>query len=242
MNSLKINSGKTRMVAHRGFSKVERENTCAAFLAAANRSYFGIETDVHEAADGSFVIIHDETTKRITNGEVDINIEETPYESYRDLLLPDIDGSKTRTDLHIPLLAEYIGICKKYEKTCVLEVKNAFSEDALSRMVKEIASLDYLDHVIFISFDWNNCVTLRRMLPNQQIQWLTSYEVDDEKIQTLVDYKLDLDIQCDKLNRELVSKLHAAGITINCWTCDRPETAYRLVDMGVDMITSNILE
>ncbi|MBQ9806732.1 MAG: hypothetical protein IJW49_09550 [Clostridia bacterium] len=242
MNSLKINAGKTRMVAHRGLSGLERENTCAAFLAAANRSYFGIETDVHEAADGRFVIIHDETTKRITNGEIDINIEKNAYDAYRDLVLPDIDGSKTRTDLHIPLLAEYIGICKKYEKICVLEVKNPFSEDALSRMVEEIASLGYLERVIFISFDWNNCVTLRRLLPNQQIQWLTGEPIDDAMIQKLVDNKLDLDIHFAQLNRETVSKLHAAGITVNCWTCDSPEKAYKLVDMGVDMITSNILE
>ena len=242
MNSLKIQSGKTRMVAHRGLSGLERENTCAAFLAAANRSHFGIETDVHESADGQFVIIHDETTKRITNDEVDINIEENPYDAYRDIVLPDIDGSKVRSDLRIPLLAEYINICKKYEKICVLEVKNPFSEESLARMVKEIAALGYLDHVIFISFDWNNCITLRRLLPDQQIQWLTSHEVTDETIQKLVDNRLDLDIHYYQINRELISKLHAAGITVNCWTCDSPEKAYKLVEMGVDMITSNILE
>ena len=242
MNSLKIQSGKTRMVAHRGLSGLERENTCAAFLAAANRSHFGIETDVHESADGQFVIMHDETTKRITNDEVDINIEENPYDAYRNIVLPDIDGSKVRSDLRIPLLAEYINICKKYEKICVLEVKNPFSEESLARMVKEIAALGYLDHVIFISFDWKICITLRRLLPDQQIQWLTSYEVNDETIQKLVDNRLDLDIHYYQLNRELISKLHAAGITVNCWTCDSPEKAYKLVEMGVDMITSNILE
>ena len=242
MDALKINSGKTRMVAHRGLSGLEKENTVAAFLAAANRSYWGIETDVHESADGKFVIFHDETTKRVTKGAVDINIEESPYSDYKDLILPDIDGSLSRNDLRIPLLSEYISICKKYGKVCVLEVKNHFSEDALSRMVKEIAALDYLDRVTFISFDWENCVNLRRMLPTQQIQWLTSGAIDDEVIQKLVDNHLDLDVHYYQLNREVLSKLHAAGITVNCWTCDNPEKAYDLVNMGVDFITSNILE
>lgn len=35
-----------KMIAHRGYSKYELENTKEAFLAAANRSYFGIETDI----------------------------------------------------------------------------------------------------------------------------------------------------------------------------------------------------
>ena len=35
-----------KLIAHRGFSKYELENTKEAFLAAANRPYFGIETDI----------------------------------------------------------------------------------------------------------------------------------------------------------------------------------------------------
>jgi len=242
MNTLKIKTGKTRMVAHRGLSGLERENTVAAFVAAGNRSYFGIETDVHESADGKFVVIHDESTKRITNGETEIDIEKTAYDSYRDLILPDIDGSKHRTDLHIPLLADYISVCKKYEKVCVLEVKNPFSKESLARMVGEISAMEYLEKVIFISFDWGNCVCLRELLPNQQIQWLTDDPIDEAQIRKLVEHNLDLDIHYRRLSPELISKLHAAGITVNCWTCDSPEKAYTLVNMGVDMITSNILE
>ena len=242
MNSLKINTGKTRMIAHRGLSGLERENTVAAFIAAGNRSYYGIETDVHESADGRFVIMHDETTKRITNGAVDINIEKEPYESYRALRLPDIDGSTNRADLYIPLLTDYIKICKKYEKECILEVKNPFPEESLVRMIKEIAATDYLDRVTFISFDWNNCVTLRRLLPNSQIQWLTDDPVDASVIARLVENHLDLDVHYRRLSPELLSDLHAAGITVNCWTCDSPEKAYALINMGVDFITSNILE
>ena len=43
-----------KFIAHRGYSKLELENTKEAFLAAANRSYFGIETDVVKTKDGYF--------------------------------------------------------------------------------------------------------------------------------------------------------------------------------------------
>ena len=65
MNTIKIDSGKVLMVAHRGVSGIEKENTCSAFVAAGNRSYFGIETDVHRTRDGKFVCIHDDTTGRV---------------------------------------------------------------------------------------------------------------------------------------------------------------------------------
>ena len=47
MDTLKLDKGSIKMIAHRGLSGIERENTAAAFVAAGNHSYFGIETDVH---------------------------------------------------------------------------------------------------------------------------------------------------------------------------------------------------
>ena len=58
-DTLRLNNPDMKMVAHRGLSGLELENTAAAFVAAGNRSYYGIETDVHRTADGKFVVIHE---------------------------------------------------------------------------------------------------------------------------------------------------------------------------------------
>ena len=129
MNTIKIDSSNVKMIAHRGVSGIEKENTCPAFVAAGNRSYFGIETDVHVTKDGKFVIIHDETTKRISLEKNNINVEECDYSEVENIVLPDLDGTTIRQDIRIPLLQEYIKICKKYEKICVLEIKNHFEEN-----------------------------------------------------------------------------------------------------------------
>ena len=242
MDTIKLNAKTVKMVAHRGLSGLERENTCPAFVAAANRSYFGIETDVHKTADGKFVIIHDETTERASLGAVTINVEEVPYAAVADLVLPDLDGSTHRPDIRIPLLAEYVSICKNYEKICVLELKNAFLKEDIEKMVAEIRDLGYLGGMIFISFDWQNCVTLRGLLPEAKIQWLTSGDVTAETIASLVENRLDLDIHYKRLTKAVVEELHEAGIAVNCWTCDKLEDAEALAAMGVDFITSNILE
>ena len=31
-------------------------------------------------------------------------------------------------------------------------------------------------------------------------------------------------------------------MSVNCWTCDNPDDAKKLIEIGVDFITSNILE
>ena len=78
MDTVKIDKNATRMIAHRGLSGIEPENTNAAFIAAGNRSYFGIETDVHRTADGKFVVIHDDTTDRVC--EEDLSVENSLFD------------------------------------------------------------------------------------------------------------------------------------------------------------------
>ena len=60
MNTVKIDKYFRGMIAHRGLSGIETENTLPAFIAAANRSYFGIECDVHASKDGKIIVTHDD--------------------------------------------------------------------------------------------------------------------------------------------------------------------------------------
>ena len=242
MNTIKVNAGSIQMVAHRGLSGIERENTTAAFIAAGNRSYFGIETDVHQCASGELVVIHDSSTGRVA--DADIKVEESTFSQLQQLTIQDITGSGAapRMDLRIPTLADYIDICKKYDKIAVLEVKTPFSEEATLQMINTIKEIGYLEKTIFISFHWDNMVLLRRLLPEQPLQFLTSNPCTPELIEQLVAHRLDLDIRYTQLSKELVDALHCRGIVVNCWTCDKPEDFEVLSSYGVDMVTSNILE
>ena len=151
MDTIKIENKAVKMVAHRGLSGIEKENTCSAFVAACNRAtYFAVETDVHRTVDGQFVIFHDDNTARV--GLDHLVIEESTFETLRKLQLVDIDGKRGRIDLTIPTLMEYIEICKKYGKHCVLELKNEFKASDVYKIVSMIEKAGYLDHVIFISF------------------------------------------------------------------------------------------
>lgn len=239
MDSIKINSRNTNMVAHRGLSGIEKENTNAAFIAAGNRSYYGIETDVHKTIDGKFVAFHDDTTGRVAIDNM--VIEESTFDTLRRILLTDTDGKKGREDLHIPTLLEYINTCKRYDKTAVLELKNEFEKDEIKAICEEIESVDYLDHVIFISFAFNNLVKLREWYPEQPAQFLSDkYEEDYPAM--LSAHKFDLDILYTELNKERIEALHQCGVKVNCWTCDDKDFAEKLCEYGIDFITSNILE
>ena len=239
MDTIKVKHEGTLMVAHRGLSGLEKENTCAAFVAAGNRSHFGIETDIHPTIDGRFVCIHDNNTQRV--GIDNLEVETSTFDTVRSVVLTDTDGAKGRVDLRIPTLEEYIRICKKYGKVSVLEIKGVFTRENLEKVIDIIKAEEYLASVVFIAFNIENLIILRELLPDQPLQYLIS-EFPDDLIDTLLKYRLDLDIYYPALTEERVRALHERGIKVNCWTVNQPETACELISWGVDFITSNILE
>ena len=240
MDTIKIDNKQVKMVAHRGLSGLEKENTCSAFVAACNRAtYFGVETDVHRTADGQYIIFHDDNTARV--GIDPMVIEETTFDTLRKLQLTDIDGKRGRIDLTMPTLMEYIEICKKYGKHCVLELKNQFKAGDVYKIAGMIEKAGYLDHVIFISFALKNLIYLRRRYPQQPAQFLIK-EWDDKVLKALETYNLSIDIYYKSATPENVQKVHALGQEYNVWTVNEAVDGEALVEMGVDYITTNILE
>lgn len=240
MDAIRINRKQAKMVAHRGLSGIELENTCAAFVAAGNRDYWGIETDVHQTADGKFVIFHDDVTGRVA--VEDIPVELSTFDKLRSLQLKEVrNHDAIRVDLKMPTPEEYFAICKRYGKVAVFELKNPFEKPLIQELVAIAKREMGLDKVVFISFFLQNLVFVREVAPEAICQFLTSGEVTDELVQKLIDRKMDLDVYHLRVTKELVDQFHAAGLEVNCWTVDDPNRAAALVEMGVDYITSNIL-
>ncbi len=239
MNTIKIENRTVKMIAHRGLSGIECENTNAAFIAAGNRSYYGIECDVHTTKDGKFAIIHDDNTGNVC--DTNISVEGSDMEELKSLVLKNPKVDEYRADYKIPELSEYIGVCKKYGKTSVLELKNRIEKPEIEKIIEIIKGEGYIDDVVFISFDWQNMIDVRSIYPKSRVQFLCC-KCDDELIERLTQHKIDLDIDKKSVTPELIQKLHERGLEINCWTVDDKEEAERLVSWGVDYITSNILE
>ena len=239
MNTRKFNKRQTKVIAHRGLSGIEVENTASAFVAAGNRSYYGVETDVHRTADGKFVIGHDDNLKRIAGEE--IYLEKTSLKVLQSVVLYDKDGTKGREDLRPATLENYISIVKKYEKHAVLELKSEFTDEEIAQIIDIIKKYDYLDSLTFISFNYENLLKVRKILPNQSAQYLF-WKVTDEEIARLVRDKIDVDVWCKELTREQIEACHRAGLSVNCWTVDEIVDGEKFAEWGIDYITSNILE
>jgi len=240
MDTKKIDSKNVKMVAHRGVSGIEPQNTLFSFIAAGNRSYYGIETDVHITADGKYVCIHDFNFKNVA-GREDLEVENMTYDDARSIPLYDATG-KLNPILHIPSMEEYIETCKRYGKAAVLELKSTFTKEQIAEILDIIANLNYLDKVIFISFIYQNLVFIKELKPEQNVQFLID-KVTDNLLEMLKKYGMNLDIHYKAMmNKDAIKPFKDAGIEVNVWTVDNPDDAKSLIENGVDYITSNILE
>jgi len=237
MDTIKINKKNVLMIAHRGVSGLETENTKEAFIIAGNKSYYGIETDVHVTLDGKFLICHDDNILRVTGK--DLIIEQN---NYNDIIKNKIYKFKTDINqLEFPNLTDYINICKKYNKEAILEIKNEVKEEDALRIVEEIKSIGWLEHTTIISFCMINLLNIRKYYKDIKLQFLTG-EFNDDLLKILVNNNISLDYYFGNLTKEIIDKMHDNNLVVNCWTVDKEIDADNLIDMGVDMITSNILE
>lgn len=230
--------GGVQMIAHRGLSGLETENTCAAFVAAGVKSYFGIETDVHVTKDKQFICVHDDDLQRVA--ALPWVIEETDFSVLRKVRLKDENGLQ-REDLCLPSLEEYFSICNRYQKKAVLELKNPMDKDMVWAIAEKSVQTGVFENVIFISFDAQNLLYLREKYPTATAQFLTETATEEE-IAFMIENKLDADLWDECVTKEKVDALHAHGLKVNVWTVDSVERANEMKACGVDFITSNILE
>ena len=108
-----------------------------------------------------------------------------------------------------------IAICKKYGKKAVLELKNLFAPADIARVVEELKRLEYLEGTVFISFQWDNCAELRRLLPDHKIQYLLgSAGVSEASLQKMIEHRMDLDVRGDTLTKEIVDRMQKRVITM----------------------------
>ncbi|MBR2444529.1 MAG: hypothetical protein IKB27_03920 [Clostridia bacterium] len=239
MNTIKFRKKQARVVAHRGLSGIEKENTTSAFVAAGNHSYFAIETDIHRTIDGHFVINHDPDFMRVAG--VNLVIEESTLEQIQNIVLYDMDGTKNRNDLRPCVLENYLAICKRYDKNCVLELKSDFTQEEILKIIDIARSFEYLDRIMFISFNYDNLLKIRSVLPSHPAAYLF-WGITDEILDQLERDKIDVDVYHDGLTQKQIDNAHSRGLSVNCWTVNERAEGSRLAKWGIDYITTNILE
>ena len=237
------------IVGHRG-SQWGVENTRAAFINGAEAGAWALECDVRVTSDGSFVISHDDSYKRL--GGPETKIANMTTETVLSTRLTHKRHGITYAGTPCTL-GEFLDICKTYNVVPVVEIKvctnihsNTKAEnepvfDGIPALINLIDLKGLSDKVVIISFMPGVVDFIHRHYSDITVQVLAGDQ--DGPIEDWVDWciknKMDLDVIHTIITKEAVDRMHAAGLKVNVWTVDKVEDFERVKAMGVDYITTN---
>ena len=238
---------EVRRIAHRGLSAWAPENTEVSFRLATECDCYGIECDIWRTLDGTFVVSHDESMKKMYG--VRKNVTECTYEEIRSLPVTGGNAVEESPTQHICTLHRYLGVLSKSDKMAVIELKEELENRELQSIIDIINSYGMYDRTIFISGLAKSVLRLRHDLcfPKERLQYVhgarprDSYvPVNDDLISRLIHHGIGLDSRYTLLSEKHVDRMHDEGLLVNVWTINTKKD-YRMVteDLGVDMVTMN---
>jgi glycerophosphoryl diester phosphodiesterase len=232
--------GPVEIVAHRGFSELAPENTVAALELALQAGADAVEFDLHTSADGTPVLLHDDTLERTTDGY-------GPVATLSLETLRDLDaGSWFSRDFAgepVPPLAEALEAIGDRVGRVYAEVKGSRDPDDVRTMVDVVHDAGLSERTVFISMDWDALDRIRA----HDAHALVGYIVEDvgragEAYERAAgDERALLDFDCRILLSDppLAARAVGAGIALATWTVNAVDDAERLLEMGVPRITTN---
>lgn len=236
-----INIDEITLTAHRGLSAVEPENTLPAFKAACTAGYDYVEFDIEPTSDGKWIVMHDDSLKRTTNGFGKVN-----KRSYADISRLKIDNGANidkYTDLRIPTFEQTMELLDEYypETRPMVEIKSIGEPqiDSLVEFFKEYAAEG--KSTIVISFSMEILDRLYKECP-EQTYWLLTSELSDEALEFCKEHgnmRAAFNANSSKNTDSRINAYIAADIPLAAWTIDEPETLKRLYDLGIRYFTTN---
>lgn len=242
VSSSEIADSDTYLVAHRGFRAVAPENTAPAFEAAGKAGFSANECDIYRTTDGVWVVQHDKNTYRMM--DLTKNIEKCTYE---ELMSHNTDNGNNIADypnLKICTLEEYMEICDKYSMDAVIEFKGESNQEHYDEVIDMINR--YPDvKVTFISFQFSDLESLRKVCDNDLMYLVKKIEPEDIELAKSID-NCGIDFNANKEENwendaQIIKDCQAAGLKLGGWTVDKLEVMQKLLDVGVDMVTTNCI-
>lgn len=221
-----------QVVAHRGYWKTEgsAQNSIASILNAGRIGAYGSEFDVNLTCDGALVVNHDFTYHGL-------KIYENTLADLR------CDTLRLSNGEIIPTLDEYLEASKQYpEMKLVFELKSEgdpqYEAVALPACVEAITRLGVADRVEFISFSLSACKEFARLMPKNIVEYLGG-EIAPAELHKMGITGIDYEYNVFYEHPEWIGEAHKLGMVVNTWTVNKEEDMRKLLELGVDQITTN---
>ncbi len=232
--------GSMRMIAHAGYSAVAPENTLPSYRAAGESDFWGAECDIQRTKDGVWVLMHDDTVDRMTDGTG--RVADMTYDEISALTIDAGHNAEQYPGTKVPTFTEYLDVCREYGLHPIIEIKPDADVENMDELAALMLEREDRDMFYIICFNREICVRMKQLIPEMPVYYLISFEnVSQEDIDFAVNNHLDgMDIHV-YLPDDYVKAVVDSGLDVFVWTIDDMDNAERFYGLGVNAITTNTL-
>jgi glycerophosphoryl diester phosphodiesterase len=213
-------------VAHRGDPYRVRENTIDSLRSALQLGADAVEIDVRLTRDGVPVLLHDETLKRL-------------WERERPLLSLSWDEVRGLTAGGVPTLVD--ALAATGDSRIMVDLPGAADGKAVRRIVDVVREWGARERVYYCA-GAPAMLAVRAADPAAEIAltWTTLAPPRPALLEAVrprwLNYRFGL------VDRALAARVHRDGYLLSVWTPDTRRSMRRLLDVGVDSITTNRID
>jgi len=210
-------------VAHRGDPYRVRENTIDSLRSAFDRGADAVEFDVRLTRDGVPVLLHDQTLKRLWGHE-------------RPLSSLSADEVRGLTGGGVPTLAEALAVTG--DGRVMIDLPGEPGLRAVRRIVGTVHECGAQERVYYTAGP-AAMLAVRAADPSAEIAmtWTSLAPPRPALLDAVrprwLNYRFAL------VDRDLAARVHRGGHLLSVWTPDTRRSMRRLIDLGVDSITTN---
>jgi glycerophosphoryl diester phosphodiesterase len=220
-----------KVIAHRGYWKTEgsAQNSIRSLIKADSIGCFASEFDVWMTKDGKLVINHDPTI----NG-VEIQVSKAK----------DVVAQKLANGENVPTLDQYLKTAATFKDTrIVCELKahkdKKQEEKAVKAILKAMNKYKLTDRVDYITFSKEALLNFIKYAPKGTAVYYLNGEMSPAELKAVGAAGMDYHQNVFKEHPEWIKETQDLGMKVNVWTVNKEKDMQRLINQGVDFITTN---
>ena len=213
------------VIAHRGASAYYPENTLKSIGNAVSMGSDIVEIDLKVTKDGQIVLMHDDTVDRTTDGKGRVG----------DLTLKQLSGLDAGGAERVPSLEEAMEFMGGSEAGIMFDISSSGYE---RRLVEVIREYDFETRSI-VSGAHEPLRAIKAL--DQSLRIAPSFDTaTDEGIMEAKDMAAPIfNCRHASVSRDIVDRAHLNGLLVIVWVVNDVKNIWRMIEMGVDGITTN---
>lgn len=228
----KISLGHLKIIAHRGISKDEPENTITAIRSSIKYPVDYAEIDVQLTKDGVVVLMHDRNLRRLTG--INTTVDRLTYDQLQTLRIREPFKAHYKAE-RIPTLQEVMKLTNNRRKL-MIEIKDYHNtEELTTKVVNMIEQNNFVNQCMIQSTSYS----VLKQVKEENPKIITGY-IASRRYERLPTVDVDFYSLNEKsVTENLVKNIHAMNKNVYVWTVNDVINMDKMIGLNVDGIITD---